>query len=591
MRFLNEAVRIGEQLLAEADGDSWTTIKLEGDSIAWRTDETLYGGVTGIALFFLELAHATGDARYRTAAERALRGVIAHSDRTPPASAAFYTGRLGVCYALLRFDVEAALRLARPCVPLLEDKRRIDDLLSGTAGSMLALAHLYAASSAAWLLDAIAVCASRLIARAQLGKRGVYWDRSEQNVGGLCGFSHGAAGIGFALRETARLLGSEGLRWLAGEAFAYEATRFDAARENWPDLRSAFYGPEDPRVRREAYRRGQHALFTTGYDMNAWCHGAVGVGFSRLRAIELGEEQWQADAAVAVRRAAGATVEKAMRAPTLCHGVAGNLVLLAQAGKREEAAAAGDVLLAARALHGAYASGYAKAPHLEDRSLFMGNAGIGYAFLQLSDGPARDRLLAPAIDAEPMPLSADAPPVLTMTAAALRRHFLERHYPRSFTGTVAATPLPEHGSLDDDRQWLARTVEGDAGRDELHTLERLRFELDTADSLALLAVEREVAQETAEQFAADAESLRTSRLHVNPRLRLHGGFVLAPTAMGVVEATLHPLVATLLEECDGTASAEEVVRAVAARFDGDVEEVVRLQLLELVRAAMLLRVA
>jgi hypothetical protein len=280
-----------------------------------------------------------------------------------------------------------------------------------------------------------------------------------------------------------------------------------------------------------------------------------------------------------------------MRAPTLCHGVAGNLVLLAQAGAHDEAEAAGDALLAARAERGAYASGYAKAPHLEDRSLFMGNAGIGYAFLQLGKGRAPDRLLAPAIDAEPRPLSADAPQALTMTAAALRRHFLQRHYPRTFTGTVAALPLPAHGSLDDDRHWLARTVAGDAAREELHALERLRFELDTADSLALLAVEREVASETAAQFAGDAGLLRTSRLRVNPRLRLQGGFVLSPTAMGVVEAALHPLVAALLEVCDGTASTEDVVRAVSARFEGDVEEVVRLQLLELVRAAMLLKVA
>src|SRR5689334_21885132 len=128
----------------------------------------------------------------------------------------------------------------------------------------------------------------------------------------------------------------------------------------------------------------------------AWCHGAPGIGLSRVRAVELlpAEPEVREDAAVALRTTATG-VRDALDVPTtsfsLCHGVAGNAELLLYAGTSlpspEHRAMAEHV-------------GRVGAMRFEDAgepwpsgvngggdtpNLMLGTAGIGYHYLRLAD--------------------------------------------------------------------------------------------------------------------------------------------------------------------------------------------------------------
>jgi hypothetical protein len=55
-----------------------------------------------------------------------------------------------------------------------------------------------------------------------------------------------------------------------------------------------------------------------------WCHGAPGIGLSRLRAFELtGDEQYQREARLALRATSRALRDSTLTGFSLCHGILG----------------------------------------------------------------------------------------------------------------------------------------------------------------------------------------------------------------------------------------------------------------------------
>src|SRR5690348_257698 len=79
-KYLQEAIRIGDQLLdlAEKDkhGISWQTIRRTSDYIdSWHKSYGLYWGVNGIVYFLTSLYSVTKDTKYLEASENAMRWV------------------------------------------------------------------------------------------------------------------------------------------------------------------------------------------------------------------------------------------------------------------------------------------------------------------------------------------------------------------------------------------------------------------------------------------------------------------------------------------------------------------------------------
>src|SRR5262249_5323282 len=125
----------------------------------------------------------------------------------------------------------------------------------------------------------------------------------------LAGYSHGAAGISLALLELFARTGDTRFRDAALGGFAYERRYFSPEQQNWPDFR-AFASPNPQQL---------------GYSL-AWCHGAPGIGLSRIRAFVLTNDETcrrEADAAIA-----GTYRPLMMPTPgenySLCHGLGGN---------------------------------------------------------------------------------------------------------------------------------------------------------------------------------------------------------------------------------------------------------------------------
>ena len=456
-KLLAEAMRIGDQLVEGAVPD--------GNGIAWLTADLLhftdrvvqkylYTGTCGIAAFLAELYRHTRDEKYLRAAIRSMDALDEAIAVEPPISYALYSGQMSISLTQLRLYqvtgqqrfLDRALALTREADNFLKFQHL--DLLNGLAGTLLGLLHVYAATRDEQLLRSVDRFTGRLVEAAYPGKQGLYWERSGTNIHPLCGFSHGASGIGFVFLELGRFFGNDTFFRVAEGAFRYEAQHYDADGRNWTDWRKGIFGETDEKEYREAYDAGDADFFTRGRNTNAWCNGAAGIGLARLRAYELlGSPGHLREATLALDKTA-ATLSRHSGLFTLCHGKCGDAELFLEAyrvlGDPQYLSVAADVALEAiahREKTGMYPPGL-DTPH-EDGSLFLGTAGIGYFYLRLLDLAATPSLLAPRLEATPVPRPGPAFPNLALATAAAEQTFLQKAFPRTLhlLGGLAPGPL------------------------------------------------------------------------------------------------------------------------------------------------------
>lgn len=350
----------------------------------------LYSGTSGLALFLAELYTATGNAEARRTALGAIRQALSRVDVLPhPARAGLFTGWIGIALIAARVGkilqqedlLRAALRLARHCT-----REKLGnwefDLFYGKAGTIVGLLLLRDLLDEPTLLEACARFARKLLNAADKSQAGYSWKSSAMpSSRNLTGFSHGAAGVGYALLELFHSTRELRYRRAAEAAFRYERHWYDPHLQNWPDLREE---PRQPRPSRPPFPFG-----------TAWCHGAPGITLSRLRAFEiLKENEYKAEALAGLettRRAVEFWLHSAKANYSLCHGVAGNAEVLLHGSRilgpevREAQEAA--MAVAANGIK-RYRDGGNQwpcgTPGSESPGLMLGLAGIGYFYLRLS---------------------------------------------------------------------------------------------------------------------------------------------------------------------------------------------------------------
>jgi lantibiotic modifying enzyme len=323
----------------------------------------LYAGASGIALFLSRAAAATGERIFRLTADAALRQAL---EKLPAAGRGLYSGGLGIQYVAAEMGREiagdAAIRQAAP-------DRSALDVIGGSAGAIAMLLYLRRRTPGAQLLEAAIEHGDLLLTEASKEEIGWSWKTTEA-ARNLTGFSHGTAGIGWALAELYAATQEGRFLAAAREAFRYERSCWNPAERNWPDFRVA--EPEYPVL---------------------WCHGAAGIGFSRLRAWQiLGDRDLLAEALSAL-----ATVCDDMGSAenySLCHGEMGNADLLIYASQ-----VLGDEAWLAPA-QAAAEEGFERCERRrvpwpcglpganETPGLMLGLAGIGHVYLRAAD-PAR----------------------------------------------------------------------------------------------------------------------------------------------------------------------------------------------------------
>jgi len=334
----------------------------------------LYDGVSGVALFLGYLAAATEEERYAALARAGLRAARVELKDFPEAASTIggFGGLGGVIHSLVHLGAlwrdGELLEEARGAVdrlPALVERDECLDIVGGAAGCIGILLGLQRQAPSPAVLAVAKQCGERLLATARPADQGSGWLTAVAKERPLSGFSHGAAGIAWALLRLSDVTGEERFRRAGLQGIAYERTLFSPEQGNWWDLR---FGAQ-------------------GTCAAAWCHGAPGIGLSRLDLLGSLEDEIVRDE---IRAAVAATVRFGFGDNhSLCHGDLGNLELLSSAARKfDDPALRTMVANVARAiLDDVRVTGWrcGNPMRVESPGLMTGLAGIGYGLLRLAD--------------------------------------------------------------------------------------------------------------------------------------------------------------------------------------------------------------
>ena len=387
-QLLRAAQTVGERLeqlaLRGEEDASWIGLTLIGKK-HWTLSPlslNLYDGLPGVALFLAYLGTLTNQERYTALAKAALTTIEGQleSSKQYLKSIGGFNGWGGAIYALTQLGVlwdepellAEAESLVELLPPLIEEDEQLD-IIGGAAGCIGSLIVLYRCRPSQRTLSAASSCGERIISQAQTRERGIGWVSKGMGEQPLAGFSHGAAGIAWALLELAHLTGEERFQRAALDAIEYERSLFRTEVGNWRDLR-------DFGATVLADKNKQPTCMT------AWCHGAPGIGLARLRCLEHlddGEIRSEINTALKTTVAHGFGSNH-----SLCHGDLGNLELLLQASLSLDDPQWKTQVdrLAAMILESIERHGWLCGVSLgvETPGLMTGLAGIGYGLLRLA---------------------------------------------------------------------------------------------------------------------------------------------------------------------------------------------------------------
>jgi len=354
---------------------------------------SLYDGLAGVALFLAALERVSGGAGARELCLAALQPVRkelqeAESNRLVQWLGIGGASGLGsVLYALVRtgqfLDEPALLTEASEAARLLTPEKiaddRVLDIIAGSAGAILGLLTVHEALEDTTILERAVDCGRHLLA-SRVASNNEEGPRAWPTIGEqpLTGFSHGAAGIAYALLRLYQATGETDFRAAAEEAIAYEASVFVEGEGNWPDFRPDQEGlPPDPANPRF---------------MVAWCHGAPGIGLARLGGLPMMDTpQVRKDIEVALATTQRALADQQHHADHVCCGNMGRIEMLLTAGirlARPELAAAARREASRVVARAAQSEGYRLSAALprgvHSPGFFQGAAGVGYELLRLA---------------------------------------------------------------------------------------------------------------------------------------------------------------------------------------------------------------
>jgi hypothetical protein len=619
--FLAEALNIGHDLLTGigSDWEKWSQpAGVEQDDGLAHSHLDLYTGVAGQLLFLLELYRLTGEERLRQVISAGLDWLW--QQRRAVETDAFLTGATGIALLLARasrfLDEPSYLAQAVDWYHRFHgaDRARVEpDYIGGLSGTVVGLLHLHAASGEPRLLEHLEACAAPILRRAKLGPRGIYWDSNPQDVHGLCGLAHGAAGMALAWLNLGRYLKNEALLFAAVQALDYVLHRYDAAHGNWSDYRK-YFNKEYEEPARRAYLAADWEHFSWSCFRNSWCNGAAGIGLVLMSAYrDTGNRDYLDKALAALRlteeELANDGVTEGRQDDIICHGRAGNAELFLEAHRAtgdeayyHRAVRAGEQLMADRARQGSYRT-LGGQP-----ALFTGLAGIGYFFCRLADPEGTPSILCPNLDPDTHASGVHHLPTLNLTRSAMRRRLLEKSFPRTLTLLAAVVSrelevwlaeVPAASEKEGLADFVGRGL-GELGDPQVRMVIGDVFDLestrsavaDGVDANGRLFVKERIAANRLERLRRlDDEDLAKTVLGVDPdtilcqtqwdwsgddpgswRANIETGkdtftVILQPHSRGMREVCLSPLSTFLMSAFPEPAAVETVLAALATSIE------------------------
>lgn len=351
-----------------------------------------YDGTAGIAFFLTALCQVEKDTIIEKTAHGALQQVIDQEvNQTIEGDAlygklGFYTGWTGCAYVLYYasrvFDkpvyATAAKRLIDQCIQLPLQYWGLD-VIEGPAGAIPALKVIYNDYPADELKGFIIKLGTYLLDKADRNNGTTSWNTMPDKTNNLTGYGHGAAGFAHAFAELYQLTNDESYLKVVDEIIRYEDEHYNKEQQNWPDFRN-FAGQ---------YFQPQQKQQVCGL---AWCHGAPGIGLSRLRTYAITRNvAAKNDAEIAIQTTIENANIESVGNYSLCHGLFGNSELLLNASevlqqpylKEKAYNLADDCILAFLQKQLPIPNGLQTLCETPD--FMLGSSGIGYFFLRLSD--------------------------------------------------------------------------------------------------------------------------------------------------------------------------------------------------------------
>jgi type 2 lantibiotic biosynthesis protein LanM len=367
---------------------SWVTISPSEDEKQFYLDDMkydVYQGNLGVGIFFAGMEKLMPGNGYGDFAYSAIGMSRRWIQKARPLDIEMigiggFSGVGSMIYGLTAIasilDDRLLLDEATLCAELITEKLVYEDntldILSGAAGTASALLTLFRATGNQQILEKASLCGSHLVAkRRDLGNGMVAWAADDTSPL-LTGFSHGAAGIAFALFSLYRETGASDLYDAAEGAIAFEDTQYDSDIGNWKDNRAApgELPPED-----------NNAL------MWGWCNGAPGIALSRIGTLDVYDNR-------SVRNQIEMSLDSTsavdhLRSDHLCCGNASISEVLLSAGALhqrhdwQEAALGFTAHSVARHTKDGRFIPHSVFNDLFNPSLFQGSSGFGYHLLRL----------------------------------------------------------------------------------------------------------------------------------------------------------------------------------------------------------------
>ncbi len=335
------AERIGNHLLEEAVWTEdrkeigWISVTMTGyqerSYLVRPMNAYLYDGLSGMTLFFAELAAKTGRQKFYETRDALVKMLFLHTDelyakktlKKLPTGA--YTGEASVAFAYMLLNLELSdpvymTYLEKQC----QVTRRVladdvnYDILGGNAGAIMVFLNAYTITGQKKFLIWAEEAGDCLLKSASVFPWGIGW--INPGIGkALTGFAHGTAGMMLALARLGHESKKDKYMEAAYQAYRYEEHYYSGTWQDWADLRY----PEN-----SLEKCGQLA----------WCHGWGGIIVARLLSFkyargELKKELGEIKAWIQLKRG----ISYSERKMCLCHGKIGNAALLAFMGKKEEA--------------------------------------------------------------------------------------------------------------------------------------------------------------------------------------------------------------------------------------------------------------
>ncbi|WMM26147.1 type 2 lanthipeptide synthetase LanM [Tissierella sp. MB52-C2] len=378
---IESAIKIGDMLISKAVFHERTKtinwLDIQNTFPTWTIGSqgvSLYNGLAGNAIFFSSLYLATVDIRYKEILYKILNTIkldVGNIKNIPPSA---FNGMISIAYlyAFLYKQIGYKNMLEESVDIVKKYKAKIlqnisYDIIDGLAGILVVILNIFELSQDRELEHLSIEVGKDIISNIKIEGKSAYWKKGSNNELMISGFSHGLAGVSYALGKLYKMTNYKESIYIVDNLIKIENNYYNSDIENWMDLRS------------------QGDLSINDSPIH-WCHGATGIGLSRLKNKDFIDTFDDIDKALKAVKKNGLYRDS----DCLCHGNLGNMELLLEVYKENN-----DIDLYNQAIIKAneiikrnegsqeYKSGVGQ--EFNSPNFMLGLSGMGYEFLRLSN--------------------------------------------------------------------------------------------------------------------------------------------------------------------------------------------------------------